>query len=81
VPSIVVPFHGDQPFWGRLVHELGVGPEPIPRKGLTATGLACAIDAALGDPAMAHRASVLDANVRKEDGVGATVGAIGRLLG
>jgi len=24
VPSIIVPFHGDQPFWGRLVHERGL---------------------------------------------------------
>ena len=31
VPSIVVPFHGDQPFWGRCIAELGVGPVPIPR--------------------------------------------------
>ncbi|MEM8600778.1 MAG: glycosyltransferase, partial [Bacteroidota bacterium] len=27
-PSVVCPFFGDQPFWGRRVHALGAGPEP-----------------------------------------------------
>ena len=36
VPSVVIPFFGDQPFWGRRVAELGVGPAPIPRRKLTA---------------------------------------------
>jgi sterol 3beta-glucosyltransferase len=30
IPSLLIPFHGDQPFWGRRVAELGVGPEPLP---------------------------------------------------
>ncbi len=30
VPSIIVPFFGDQPFWGQRVHDLGVGPGPSP---------------------------------------------------
>ncbi len=44
VPSVVVPFHGDQPFWGGLTHTLGVGTTPIPRRRLTATRLAAAIE-------------------------------------
>ena len=35
VPSIVVPFTMDQPFWASRVHALGVGPKPIPRPKLT----------------------------------------------
>ena len=43
VPSIVTPFMGDQPFWGQRVHELGVGPRPIPLRRLTVDQLTEAI--------------------------------------
>ncbi len=43
VPSIIVPFHGDQPFWGRVIHERGLGPRPLPRPRLTAVALAEAL--------------------------------------
>lgn len=29
-PTTIVPFFGDQPFWGERVYEKGVGPAPIP---------------------------------------------------
>ncbi|EXC24161.1 Sterol 3-beta-glucosyltransferase [Morus notabilis] len=29
-PTTIVPFFGDQPFWGERVHVRGVGPSPIP---------------------------------------------------
>ncbi|KAF8392066.1 hypothetical protein HHK36_022407 [Tetracentron sinense] len=29
-PTTIVPFFGDQPFWGERVHAKGVGPAPIP---------------------------------------------------
>ena len=29
-PTAIVPFFGDQPFWGDRVHARGVGPLPIP---------------------------------------------------
>lgn len=29
-PTTVVPFFGDQPFWGERVHTRGLGPAPIP---------------------------------------------------
>uniref|UniRef100_A0A2C9VF44 Uncharacterized protein n=1 Tax=Manihot esculenta TaxID=3983 RepID=A0A2C9VF44_MANES len=29
-PTTIVPFFGDQPFWGEQVHARGVGPAPIP---------------------------------------------------
>ncbi|KAI8279275.1 Sterol 3-beta-glucosyltransferase [Colletotrichum sp. SAR11_57] len=34
-PTIIVPFFGDQPFWGRVVAGAGAGPLPIPQKELT----------------------------------------------
>src|SRR5690606_18098906 len=35
-PTVVCPFFGDQPFWGRRVHALGAGPESIPQRRLSA---------------------------------------------
>ena len=34
-PTLIVPFGGDQPFWGSRVHALGCGPRPIMRETLT----------------------------------------------
>ncbi|MBI1946882.1 MAG: glycosyltransferase family 1 protein [Deltaproteobacteria bacterium] len=76
IPSVVVPFHGDQPFWGARVRQLGVGAAPIPRRRLTAARLAGAIAEVLADDAMAARARALGARVRAEDGVAAAVALI-----
>ena len=76
VPSIGGPFHGDQPFWGQRVAELGAGPEPIPRRKLTVDRLARAIDAAVTDTAMRQRAAGLGARIRTEDGVACAVSLI-----
>ena len=38
-PTLVVPFGGDQPFWGARVHALGCGPRPIRREALTVNKL------------------------------------------
>ncbi|WPG99033.1 Hypothetical protein R9X50_00183800 [Acrodontium crateriforme] len=42
-PTLVVPFFGDQPFWGAMVARAGAGPNPIHHKRLTAERLAEAI--------------------------------------
>lgn len=76
VPSIVVPFMGDQPFWGKRVADLGVGPAPIPRKKLTADKLARAISIAVSDTTMRQRAADLGARIRAEDGITAAVAQI-----
>lgn len=34
-PTLVIPFGGDQPFWGARVHALGCGPKPIARETMT----------------------------------------------
>jgi sterol 3beta-glucosyltransferase len=76
VPSIVIPFFGDQPFWGQRVAKLGVGPEPIPRKQLTVERLTQAIRTAVTDRAMIRRAADLGAKIRSEDGVANAVAII-----
>lgn len=39
-PTMIVPFFGDQHFWGSMVGRAGAGPEPVPYKDLTAEKLA-----------------------------------------
>jgi sterol 3beta-glucosyltransferase len=73
IPSIIVPFFADQPFWGARVAELGVGPQPIPRKNLTAEKLSQAIQAAVTDDAMIRCAANLGAEIRSEDGIAKAV--------
>lgn len=68
VPPIVVPFFGDQRFWGTCVQRLGLGPAPIPRAALTADALAGAVVAALHDAPMRERAVALGAQLRHEQG-------------
>lgn len=75
-PSVVVPLGFDQPFWGRRVAALGVGPEPVPRRRLTADHLARAVARAVDDEAMRDRAAALGAALRAEDGVASAVEAV-----
>jgi sterol 3beta-glucosyltransferase len=67
--TIICPFFGDQPFWGRVVHELGVGPKPIPQRRLTPERLAKAISETIDDCEMESRAKQLGKQIRSESGV------------
>ncbi|KAK5680779.1 hypothetical protein LTS10_006535 [Elasticomyces elasticus] len=66
-PTLVVPFFGDQPFWGAVVAKAGAGPNPIPHKQLTADNLADAINFCLR-PESLERAKVLASKVAAERG-------------
>jgi UDP:flavonoid glycosyltransferase YjiC (YdhE family) len=73
VPSVIAAFFADQPYWGRRVHALGVGPKPILRKELTPQRLAEAIAQAVTEREMQRRASALGEKIRSEDGVARAV--------
>jgi sterol 3beta-glucosyltransferase len=75
-PSVICPFFGDQPFWGKRVTALGAGPAIIPLKRLTAERLAGAITEAVSNPVMRQRAKDLGERIRQEDGVGKAAEAI-----
>jgi UDP:flavonoid glycosyltransferase YjiC (YdhE family) len=79
VPSILVPFFADQPFWAGRVRALGVGPDAIPRRELTAGRLAQALHTAVADEALRRRAAEVGALIRAEDGVGRAVALIAAL--
>ncbi|MEO8356693.1 MAG: glycosyltransferase [Chloroflexota bacterium] len=81
VPSMIIPFFGDQPFWGRRVYELGVGPRPIPRQHLTIDNLADAIRTALTDGEKQRRAAALGERIRAEDGLAHAVALIEQSIG
>ena len=81
VPTVILPFIVDQPFWGKRVKALGVGPDPIPAKKLTADKLANAIRLATTDPKMKARATMLGQAIRAEDGIGNAVNTIKQYLG
>ncbi|KAK8113120.1 Sterol 3-beta-glucosyltransferase [Apiospora sp. TS-2023a] len=66
-PTIVVPFFGDQPFWGAMVARAGAGPDPIHNKSLNAENLAEAIRFAM-KPETQERAKELGAKIREEQG-------------
>lgn len=71
--TVVVPFIGDQAMWGRRVCTVGAGPEPIPRKKLSAERLAGAIRVAVGDQTIKTRAAAVGEQVRDEDGLACAV--------
>ncbi|KAI0480059.1 hypothetical protein GGR56DRAFT_251657 [Xylariaceae sp. FL0804] len=52
-PTMIVPFFGDQHFWGPMVESAGAGPEPVPYKQLSAERLAEGIKYCLTDEASA----------------------------
>ncbi|XPS92783.1 hypothetical protein M3J09_002162 [Ascochyta lentis] len=66
-PTLVIPFFGDQPFWGAMVARAGAGPNPIPHKQLTADKLADAIDFCL-KPESLDRAKELASKIAAEKG-------------
>lgn len=68
IPSAIVPFYGDQPFWARCLHRRGVAPPALDRRTLSADALATALDA-MQQPAMLHEAEALGRAVRAENGV------------
>lgn len=67
-PTVVVPFFGDQTFWGSIVSRAGAGPNPIPWKRLTAEKLADAIRFALRESTK-EKAAEIGENMRQEEGV------------
>lgn len=79
-PTVICSFFGDQPFWGRRVHELGVGSAPIPQKKLTAERLAAALREVTASPSVRVRAEALGERIRRDDGVARAVAVVEGLV-
>ncbi|XVE55141.1 hypothetical protein DITRI_Ditri03aG0136700 [Diplodiscus trichospermus] len=78
-PTTIVPFFGDQFFWGERVHQRGLGPAPIPISQLSVENLSNAIRFML-QPEVKSHAMELAKLIENEDGVAAAVDAFHRHL-
>jgi len=79
-PSVVCPFFGDQPFWGRRVEALGAGPKPIAQKDLETESLATAIRAAVETASYRENAESIGEKLRQEDSIGPALAFIERQM-
>ncbi|USP74649.1 glycosyltransferase family 1 protein [Curvularia clavata] len=79
-PTVVVPFFGDQPFWGNVVASNGAGPLPIPHKSLNSENLAEAIRFCLSSDAQQAARTVAD-QMGREHGVDMAVQSFHRHVG
>ncbi|MCD0278428.1 glycosyltransferase family 1 protein [Xanthomonas melonis] len=68
IPSVVLPFGYDQPFWAHCLAQRGVAPPALARGGLRPETLAAAIQQASA-PAMRAAARALGQRIGDEDGV------------
>ncbi|KAL7411250.1 hypothetical protein BDY24DRAFT_397194 [Mrakia frigida] len=78
-PTIVVPFFGDQEFWGEMVAKAGGGPPPIHSKKLTSELLVEAINFCMTSEAQTAARKMGD-QIRAENGVEAGVESFYRHL-
>ncbi|ESZ90226.1 glycosyltransferase family 1 protein [Sclerotinia borealis F-4128] len=78
-PTSIVPFFGDQPFWGNMVAVAGAGPPPIEHKSLDVATLSNAIKFLFSPDVMmaAHNIAV---KIRHENGVKEAVNSFHRNL-
>ncbi|KAI5459459.1 hypothetical protein BGZ63DRAFT_361259 [Mariannaea sp. PMI_226] len=68
-PTVVVPFFGDQPFWGQMIARAGAGPTPVPFKDMTAESLAASIKFALKTEVQEAVRDMAE-QIAEEDGAG-----------
>jgi hypothetical protein len=69
--SVVVPFFGDQFFWGDKIWQAGAGPRPIPHRDLTVGNLNEALNFAARDEVQ-QRAEVVGRGIAAETGSATT---------
>jgi sterol 3beta-glucosyltransferase len=79
-PTFIVPQAVDQPYWGRRVYELGVGPKPVRLRKLTPEVLAEALRDLTSNVAYRQRASAIAEELGNEDGIDKAVRVIERVM-
>ena len=79
-PTFVVPQVVDQPYWGRRVHELGCGPEPVRLRRLTPESLAENLRDLTTNPSYAKNAARVAEELKAEDGTGNAIRHVERVM-
>ncbi|GAX62216.1 glycosyl transferase, related to UDP-glucuronosyltransferase [Candidatus Scalindua japonica] len=79
-PTLICPFIADQPFWGNIASELGVGPKPIPIGKLNADNLSSAINQLVSNEKMRRKAEETGKRIENEDGVNNAIRIINSCL-
>lgn len=75
-PTLICPVLGDQPFWGRRVHELGAGPEPLPLRRATPDLLAKRLRELISREEYAASAGSIGEQIVHEDGTAAAIAVL-----
>ena len=75
VPSVAVPYSGEQSFWASRLYSLGAAPKPIPRLKLTTERLIKALNSAVAEAGLRQRVSTLSQKLNREDGIANAVAA------
>ena len=78
-PTVIVPFFGDQTFWGQMIANAKAGPPPIPHKALNSKNLADAIAFCLTAETAKAARDIAD-RMRDEKGVRQAVASFHRHL-
>ena len=68
-PTLIIPFGGDQPFWGLQVHAMGCGPKPVKRDSMTVGKLTRALIDLTTNDNYRIKAEEVGARMRQEHGV------------
>jgi len=76
VPTMVVPFFGDQMFWGSRVYKMGLGISPLPIKRVNAKRFKESIMKLVGNKEMAARCASFATQIAKQKGVSRAIDAI-----
>lgn len=75
-PTLICPVLGDQPFWGRRIHELGAGPLPLPLRSATPDTLAGRILELVSREDYANTSEAIGEQIASEDGTGNAVAVL-----
>ena len=82
IPAVAVPSAvGDQPFWARRLHTLGVSSATISHRRLTVDRLASAVRMVLTQHGFRDSAAHIAAWIAAEDGAGRALCVVDRTLG
>jgi UDP:flavonoid glycosyltransferase YjiC (YdhE family) len=80
VPSICIPFHGEQRYWADRLHVLGVAPRPLDYRRLSEDNVSSALLDATPGSRISARAQELGRQIRDETGIVSAIAHIYRFL-